>query len=63
MLQLTALAVSAAANVCGQRPLLPGEAMEVTWRHYRTDPDTVWFLEVHVLQSDGLTERASLVAL
>jgi len=63
MLQLTALAVSAVDRVCAQRALLPGEAVEVTWRHYRSDPDTVWFLEVHVFQPDGLTERATLVAL
>ena len=63
MLQLTALAVSAVVSVCSQRALLPREALEVTWRHYRADPDTVWFLEVHVFQPGGLTERATLVAL
>jgi hypothetical protein len=63
MLQLTALAVSAVASACQQRALLPGEAVEVTWRHYRSDPQNVWFLEVHVFQQNGVTERATLVAL
>lgn len=49
MLQLLALAVTAVAKTCEQRGLRLGESIDVTWRHYCYDPDSVWFVEVEVV--------------
>jgi hypothetical protein len=49
MLQLLAMAVTAVAKTCEQRGLRQGESIEITWRHYRYDPDSVWFIEVEVV--------------
>jgi len=60
VLQLTALAVSAVAAVCERRALRPTECVEVTWRHYRDDPPSVWFMEVEVVTGQ-MRQRATLL--
>ena len=60
MLQLTALAVSAVAAVCEQHALKPTDAVEVTWRHYRDDPPSVWFMEVEVVTGQ-MRQRTTLL--
>lgn len=61
MLELTALAVIAVTQTCRRRDLLPGDAVEVTWRHYSYDPEPVWFLEVEV-QTGRMRERLATIA-
>jgi len=60
VLQLTALAVSAVALVCEQRALRPTDSVEVTWRHYRDDPPSVWFIEVEAVTGQ-MRHRATLL--
>jgi len=60
VLQLTALAVSAVAVVCEQRALKPTDSVEVTWRHYRDDPASVWFMEVEVVTGQ-MRQRTTLL--
>ena len=61
MLEITALAVTAVAQVYERRDLFPGDALEVTWRHYAYDPDQVWFLETEIV-SETLRQRAASFA-
>jgi hypothetical protein len=60
MLEITALAVSAVATAGTRRPFTPEEIVEVTWRHYPDDPDTVFFLDVDVSSMCVRVEPASL---
>ena len=59
MLELTALAVTAVARACERGALRPGDAVELTWRHYRYDPPDVWFLELHVASAERPGDRRS----
>jgi hypothetical protein len=62
MFEITALAVSAVAAAGARRAFSPDEAVEVTWRHYPDDPDTVYFIDVDVSSVPSRLEHASLMA-
>lgn len=62
MLEITALAVSAVSAAGSRREFTPEEVVEVTWRHYPDDPDTVYFIDLDVTSTPSRTEHASLMA-
>ncbi len=61
MLELTALVVTALSAAGERRRFTSDEEVEVTWRHYPDDPDSVWFLDVDVNSVRWPSAHASLV--
>jgi outer membrane lipoprotein SlyB len=61
MLEITALAVSAVATAGTRRTFTPDEVVEVTWRHYPDDPETVFFIDVDVTSMSSAQEHAVLM--
>ena len=58
MLEITALVVTALSIAVARRTFGPGEVVEVTWRHYPDDPETVYFLDVDVKSTSSALEHA-----
>jgi hypothetical protein len=61
MFEITALAVSAVAAAGARRSFTPNEVVEVTWRHYTDDPETVYFIDIDVRSVSSALEHAVLM--
>jgi hypothetical protein len=61
MFEITALAVSAVSAAGARRDFTTDEVVEITWRHYTDDPETVYFIDVEVTSGVSALERAVLM--
>lgn len=62
MFELTSLVVAAVAQACESAVLAPGDVVEVTYRRYRYDPPSLWFLEIAIAREASWQERALLMS-